>query len=309
MSLRLLAAALAAAALVGASGCSGVDGDASQDSSGTSSQTQSGGGASSAPEEDKEVYRPETPELDPELGVITDLADLYQTNSDLVGYLRIDGTSLDTPIVQGEDNSYYLDHTFEKEYNAYGVPFLDFRAVVEKDMQSDNLTIYGHAGKDGSLFGAVKEYSDIEYYKEHPYLTFDTVYGKAEYKVVGAFLARVYTDASKQPNEEEFNYHMFVDAEGNGALFDDYMEKVYERSYWTNPDVDVSYGDKLVTLSTCDSEIHEFGAPTEYRRVLVARRIRQGEVLEVDVSKAEENTDMIMPKAWQDKYGKENPYK
>lgn len=278
----------------------------------TSSLESSGptGSAASGEEDDfdKNVYVPETPVMNPELGVLEDFTNLFTTNKDVVGYLRIDGTGIDTAVVQGEDNSYYLERTIEKKYNAFGIPFLDFRARVEKDYQSDNLTIYGHAAKDGSLFGTVKDYADIEYYRQHPYLTFDTIYGKAQYKIVGAFMARVYTDAAKAPDPEEFNYHMFVDAEGNAAAFDAYMDEVYKRSYWRNPDVDVAFGDKLVTLSTCDSIIHPFGAATEYRQVLVARRIRQGEVIDVDVSKAVVNEDMIMPKAWQQKFGKENPY-
>ena len=262
------------------------------------------------PEEDFEnLYMPETPVLNPELGILDDFTELYETNPDVVGYLRIPGTPIDTAVVQGEDNVYYLDHTIEKTYNAFGVPYADYRARIEKDYQSDNITIYGHAARDGSLFGAVKEYSDVEYYREHPVLTFDTIHGKAQYKVVAAFLARVYTGSSPTMHPEEFNYHMFVEAEGNSADFDQFMEDVYKRSYWINEDVDVSFGDKLITLSTCDSEINAFAAPTDYRRVLIARRMRQGENMNVDVSKAVANEDMIMPKAWQDKFGKENPYK
>lgn len=264
---------------------------------------------SSEPEEPENVYLPEDPVLDPELGVLEDLAEYYKTNSDVVGYLQIPGTPLDTAIVQGDNNVFYLDHTLEKAYDPYGIAYADYRARIEKDYQSDNITIYGHSGRDGSLFGAVKEYSDIEYYREHPVLTFDTIYGKAEYKVVAMFLARVYTDPTKGSDPEEFNYHMFVDAEGNSAEFDKFMEEVYKRSFWINEDVDVSFGDKLITLSTCDSEIHEFAAPTDYRRVLVARRMRKGENMDVDVSKAVINEDMIMPQAWQNKFGKENPYK
>lgn len=264
---------------------------------------------SNTEEETKDVYDPEAPFMNTELGVLEEFTDLYKENSDFIGYLKIDGTSVDTPVVKGADNTYYLNRTFDKKNNAYGVAFADYRTTLSKDGQSDNTIIYGHSTKDGELFGSVKSYSDIEYYKQHPYLTFDTIYGKAEYKVVGAFLARVYADASKQPDPEEFNYHTFVDAEGDGRVFSNFMDEVNKRSFWTNPDVDVMYGDKLVTLSTCDSEINAFGAPTEYRQVLIARKIRVGEVMDVDVSKAVINEDMIMPKAWQQKFGKENPYK
>ncbi len=277
----------------------------------SSEEIASGTSASSGEEDDfnKELYVPEPLVLDPKYNIMADFVDLYETNSDVVGYVRVNDTKIDTAVVQGEDNAFYLNHTIEKKYNAFGVPYVDYRARIEMDYQSDNITIYGHAARDGDIFGAVKEYSDIEYYKKHPYLTFDTIYGKGEYKIIGAFLARVYTDATKQPDPEEFNYHQFVDDTSGGQEFNDFIKGVYARSYFLNEDVDVSYGDKLVTLSTCDSEINAFGAPTDYRRVLVARKMRQGEVKEVDVSKAVINENMLMPKAWQDKFGKENPYK
>ena len=89
-------------------------------------------------------------------------------------------------------------------------------------------------------------------------------------------------------------------------VFDGFLEEIYKRAYYTT-DVDVKHGDKILTLSTCDTEIID-SLQTPYRVALFARKVRNEESMGVDVAKAAPNEDMVMPEAWVSKMGKKNPY-
>lgn len=239
-------------------------------------------------------------DLDVETGVSTKFVDTYKTNDDFIGRITIADTKLDQPVVKGDDNAYYLDRTLEKKHNAFGVPFADYRSVVGLDIQSDNITMYGHAAKDGTFFAPVKEYSSLDFYKQHPTITFDTIYGDGEYKIIGRFIE--YVDPG---NQKMFNYHDYIDF-GDEATYNKFVNSVKERSYFIAP-VDTKYGDKFITLSTCNTEIINSNK-TPYRDVLVARKVRPDEDKAVDVSKATINEKQLMPDGWVEKFGKKNPY-
>lgn len=177
---------------------------------------------------------------------------------------------------------------------------MDYRTSLTPTSQSDNITMYGHAAKDGSFFAPVKEYKNINFYKEHPTITFNTIYGKGEYKVIARF-----TEDVRVENPKIFNYHDYYDL-GSEKLFNHFVENVLKRSYFDAP-VDIKPGDKFITLSTCNIEVVN-SLSTPYRDVLVARKVRVGEDPKVDVAKVKENTDMIMPDGWIKKFGKKNPY-
>ncbi|MEG0894783.1 MAG: class B sortase [Oscillospiraceae bacterium] len=236
-------------------------------------------------------------DIDEETGVLKELSELYKVNSNLVGFLEIPNTKLSYPVVQGENNKFYLDHTLYNEYNPFGIPFADYRATFSPDYQSTNVTVYGHSAKDGSYFAAIKEYKDIEFYKKNPIIKFDTIYGKGKYKIIGFFMENVRVD-----NPKRFGYHDFVDKKDDSA-FNNFISNVENRSYF-NTTVDVNPDDNILTLSTCDTEVNNI----DYRVVLVARKIRDGESEEVDTAGASKNTDMIMPDGWVKKKGKQNPY-
>lgn len=232
-------------------------------------------------------------------GITKDFEKLHEMNDDIIGWLSIPDTKLDLPVALGDDNVEYLNKSIEKKNNAFGVPFVDYRATLVEDYQSTNLTIYGHASKDGSYFAPIKDYKDIEFYKEHPTVTFNTLYGKGEYKIIGAFMEDV-----RLSNPKRFAYHDKWDM--NGEELAEYVAEVDKRSYFTT-DVDVQAGDNLITLSTCDTEL-DGSTSTPYRIVLVARKVREGENLSVNVDAAQVNQDMIMPDDWIKKNGKQNPY-
>lgn len=233
--------------------------------------------------------------LNPETGISRDFDQLYELNTDIKGWIQIPNTGLDLPVYQGKDNDYYLYRNYKQETTALGVPFIDWRATLTENYQSTNLTIYGHSANNGTFFAPVKEYVDIEFYKSNPIITFNTIYGDAQYKIIGFFMEDVNVN-----NPKIFAYHDKI--EMNEAEFNSYIAETNKRTYFDTT-VDVEYGDKLITLSTCQQS-----GTTDLRYVLVARMVREGESTSVDVANATINKDMIMPDTWVQSNGKANPY-
>ena len=185
-------------------------------------------------------------------------AALRDKNADFIGWISIDGTNLDFPVMYAPDNKdFYLRHDFDKNYSVYGVPYLDEKTTLGSNDQSDNFIIYGHNMKTGTIFGCLTEYKKASYYQEHPYIEFDTVYGDARYEVFGAFAIDVVNDTS-------FVYNQYVDMDED--TYNAYVDEVLSRS-----DVDTgirpTYGEQLLTLSTCEY------SSDNGRYVVVARRV------------------------------------
>lgn len=185
-------------------------------------------------------------------------AALRDQNSDFIGWISIEGTSLDFPVMYAPDNKdFYLRHDFNKEYSVYGVPYLDEKTTLGANDQSENLIVYGHNMKTGTIFGCLTGYKEADYYAEHPRIQFDTVYGDGTYEVFAAFSIDVVNDTS-------FVYNQYVDMDE--AAYNEYAEEVISRS-----DVDTgirpSYGEQLLTLSTCEY------SSDNGRYVVVARKV------------------------------------
>lgn len=167
--------------------------------------------------------------------------ELKAQNSDMVGWISIEGTKINYPVMYTPDQpDFYLTHNFEKEYNRYGVPYVAEHCDPEKP--SDNLIIYAHHMKDGSMFTGLMNYMDQEFIKEHPLIRFDTLTERGEYEVLAVFLTTV--------DEQGFPYYVFADA-GNQEDFDDYISQCKAISLYETG-VTAEYGDKLITLSTCE---------------------------------------------------------
>jgi len=108
---------------------------------------------------------PEVPMEEPTNSV--DFDELKKINSNVVGWIVIEDTQVNYPIVQGKDNSYYLNHSFDKSWNSLGSIFMDYRS--SNDFSDYNTFIYGHHTKNGSMFGELYKYMDATFYKEHPF--------------------------------------------------------------------------------------------------------------------------------------------
>lgn len=182
---------------------------------------------------------------------------LFALNSHTVGWLKIEGTDINYPVMQTpEDPDYYLYTDFYGNYNAHGCLYA--RNVCDVNTPSDNITIYGHNMKDGSMFADLMNYRTESFYKNHPYIVFDTLTEHHTYEVFAVFK----TSASLNKG---FAYHRFVDAE-NKEDYNDFVETCRELAFY-DTGVIPEYGDKLITLSTCEYTLKNG------RLVVVARRI------------------------------------
>ena len=181
---------------------------------------------------------------------------LYEQNNDFVGWIQIDGTNINYPVMQTPDNpDYYLKHSFEKTWSDYGVPYLDEACVIG---QSNNLVIYGHHMSNGSMFCDLELYSDPAFCMDHPVIRFDTLTSFGEYEVIAVFRYNT--------NQETFRYDREVNMdEGRFSWF---IEQVHARELFSTGK-DVSFGDQLLTLSTCEYT-YKNG-----RLVVVARKVVQ----------------------------------
>lgn len=184
---------------------------------------------------------------------------LYNSNKNLIGWIKIDDTIIDYPVMQCDDNTYYLEHNFDQEEDRAGALFLDCNCDVVKG--NDNYIIYGHHMTSGKMFASLPKYEDESYYEEHPYIIFDTIYEEAVYQVMYAFRSKVYNE-----DQVVFKYYQFIDAYSEEE-FNSYMQEMADLAYY-DTGVTAVYGDSLLTLSTCDYQ------EANGRFVVVAKRIQ-----------------------------------
>ncbi len=214
--------------------------------------------------------------------VLSDRAqELLKQNKDTVGWIKINNTQVDYPIVRdpgeipatdtyygGEEygwNSYYLTHDFNRNYWREGALFMDFRnefGGFEED-QSENIVIYGHNMANGNMFGSIRRYrQDYSFYEQEPFIQLSSNYKDYDYVICGFCITSgnwygdfIYWDMEELDNKEDFDY---------------YINTVRQKQM-IDTGVDVQYGDKLLTLSTC------YADEDNSRFIIVARRLREGE--------------------------------
>ena len=180
---------------------------------------------------------------------------------------------------------------YNKNYTIYGSIFTSALGGVNPNYQ--NTILYGHHMNDGRMFAAIMNYNDLDFYKSAPIINFDTIYEPGKWKVISMFKTNTLEEQG-----ERFDYLKL-----SFANTDDFLEFVYQirvRSLLDIP-VDIKDDDKLLTLSTCSYEMDDF------RTVVVARKIRDGESEDIDLQKAKLSENPLMPEGWYKKYGGEAP--
>jgi len=177
---------------------------------------------------------------------------LLEINSDIVGWISIDNTEIDYPVVQSSDNDYYLNHNVEKQSSARGSIFMDYR---NKNVNDDiHTVIYGHHMKDGSMFGELSKYKDAAYYKEHDTIIFEGIEESTKWQIFSVYIY--------SPEDQFFEYE-FEDEQQYTA----YLDKIMKKSRY-DTDVEVTENDQLLTLVTCTYEV------TDARFIIHAKRIQ-----------------------------------
>ena len=113
---------------------------------------------------------------------------LLSQNSDFKGWITIDGTKVDNPIYHTDNNDFYLNHNQQKKKSTYGALYFDCNNVITPEKTDKNLVIYGHRMKNGTMFGDLKKFRQLDFYKQHPTIEFSTLYETGIYKIYSIFV-------------------------------------------------------------------------------------------------------------------------
>lgn len=173
----------------------------------------------------------------------TSASDKYKAlkaeNPDFVGWISIDGTNINYPVMHTPDRpDYYLRRGFDKKYSYFGTPYVAEDCTVGV---SDNIVVYGHNMRNGTMFSALESYLSWDFFKSCRYIEFDTLNDFGTYEILSVF---------KITENSDFKYYRFIDAR-NESEFDEFISECKSRSLY-DTGVLAHYGDKLITLSTCE---------------------------------------------------------
>lgn len=204
--------------------------------------------------------------------ILPEYQSLYNQNADMIGWLRIDDTVIDYPVMQTMDNEdYYLDYDFSKEKNSNGSLLLDTDSIAgvgtiknnysNGAAPSTNLIIHGHTMKSGLMFGGLKKYAEKNYGLEHKMIHFDSLYEKREYELIAVFYSQVYMST-----DQVFKYYKFFQADTQEE-FNDWSSNIKKMSLY-DTGTSLEFGDEFITLSCCSYQVEDG------RFVVVAKRIR-----------------------------------
>lgn len=186
----------------------------------------------------------------------------YQQNSDLIGWIRIDGTNVNFPVMYTQKIDYYARRNFNKQFTDYGSIWLDEANTLTADTRDNNLLIYGHnMWREHAMFSLIHGYEEESYYNAHPTIHFDSIYEEGIYDVIAAVRTEVLMS-----NEKGFRYYYFRGYHTQKE-FDEYMNFLSEKKLY-DTGIPVKYGDELITLSTCSRHTSD----KKGRFIVVAKR-------------------------------------
>ncbi len=179
-----------------------------------------------------------------------DLVALHKQNPDIVGWITIDGTPIDYPVMQTPaEPEFYLRRNFKKEDSTAGTPFMD--AACDLAAPTANYLIYGHNMKNGTMFHSLKEYENEDFYQEHPVLYYDRLSPdgtreiRGTYRIVAGFRSQIYPDSSSA-----FKYYEYPNITSQ-ERYEEYVRGILSLSA-IDTGITPEYGQQLVTLSTCE---------------------------------------------------------
>ena len=183
---------------------------------------------------------------------------LKSENSDIIGWIEIENTKINYPVLQSTDDEYYLNHNYKKEKTEKGSIFLS--KDYNWDRPSDNLQIYGHNLGNGEMFQELLKYTDEKFYKEHPNIRFTTANEDSIFEIIAVFKSKVYYKSDK----DVFRYYYFINAETEKE-YNDFIENAKKASLY-KINATAKYKEQLMTLSTCSYHTEDG------RFVVVARK-------------------------------------
>ena len=166
---------------------------------------------------------------------------LLDINSDVVGWIYLEDSKINFPVVQGDDNAEYLYWLINGEYNSAGTPFVDYRN--EADFSDRNTVIYGHNMNNGTMFADLHKYTDQEYYNSHPVIQLLTPQGNYTLEIFAGYITGLDADAWQLSFESD-------------EEFEEWLEEAQEKSAFVSS-VIPTVEDRVVTLSTCSSSANK----------------------------------------------------
>ena len=169
---------------------------------------------------------------------------LLEQNSDFAGWIKIEGTKIDYPVMQTvSDEEYYLHRSFAKEYSDEGLPFIDSACDIARP--STNIIIYGHNMKNGDMFADLLKYSDSGFWKDHKTINFDTVFQESTYTVISVFRIDV-----SDESPENLRFYEFINNTESYTL-EQFLSEIKEKSAYEIP-FETDKITHIITLSTCE---------------------------------------------------------
>lgn len=177
--------------------------------------------------------------------------ELKSQNTDFIGWIKIDDTNINYPVMQSNTPNFYLRKNFNKKYSYYGTPYISELCNADK---SDNLIIYAHNMKNHQMFGDLEKYKSKDFYNSHRYIQFDTLNNQGIYEIIAVF----------KTTADDFDYQNYTDFTDE-EQFNTFIDKCKSLSLYETETNSV-YGDSLITLSTCEY------SRTDGRLVVVAKQ-------------------------------------
>lgn len=225
----------------------------------------------------------------------TALKNLASQNPDIKGWLRIEGTQIDCAVCQSSDDRYYIDHNQLKEKSRYGALFLQSNDSINREKNDKNIVIFGNNMNDETMFGQLKKYTNLNFYKSNP--TIELYYGD-KLETYAIFSVMLTSSASDDEGQiyKPYKSHFIDDAE-----FDGWFNEAKTRSM-INTTVEAENGDNILTLVTVADDFE--GA----RLVVMAKQIDPSDTDTIDVYNASVNQNPKHPKIWYTNRGLEYPY-
>ncbi len=205
---------------------------------------------------------------------------LAKENKDIKAWVQIEGTEIDGVVCHSKDNDFYLNHNQLGKRSRYGALFLSSDDTFNRKNGDKNIVIFGNNMNDGTMLGSLKNYRNLKFYKQHPFIDLYFGYKRETYVIFSVMLFA--DNGSYSPTQSSFK---------NKSDFSDWYDETLKRSILSTT-VDVQYGDEFLTLVTSAKDFD--GA----RLVVIAKKLRSEEVSEVNVSSSKVNANTKYPKAW-----------
>jgi SrtB family sortase len=198
--------------------------------------------------------------------------DMLAVNKDYQAYINFLGGTISEVVVKGTDNEYYLNHDFYDRKRSAGTVFADYRNVINGADVSDNIVLYGHNNRDGTMFGEMDQFKyDWKRVLRNQFVYFDNYYSQDVYVIIAQFVT------NSEPEDDEgkiFDYQNYVNfTKTEPYTFENFKNEINARTQF-NTGIDFDETDKYLTMSTCSYEWEEA------RFVMVARKLRPGETVE-----------------------------